>query len=524
MEVNGGYIMNIKKIFKVLVFGLIPFLSTNLYAMDGGQQQQDPLARMNYRLAFDQKKIHQKFRQLMSRWGCAENVFGAVLPSDAIAITVPASEESELSEQEHEPLLEDEESTGNLQDQAEEERYQKACLSKLYSARRWAITEDAREAFITLSLLATAATTLNLVLPSDSMGGSFGVFAAVFNAAFLMRPIIRSGCNLLVPPANPLEMLEEQFVKAQCFIPKKLWPIIREKFMLARTNQFQQRTCMDFLEFALGLTLYKPKTTLATSSTIERNMHELFERIDTFFAQYENQSTENLWKLKQNISKFILSILGPNCDDAPRYIYLHGPGGIGKTYFVNQLAQWIEELIPHSVQVENLDITTADELEGNSQRPGAMLTVLRNQLMKNKRGSVVFMDEATWLNRHDMISTAKRVFNGDQSKISTSYFGNGIDGSGIELEIPPMLIFVASNEEIKDPALKTRFDSIDFPMPTKERLLQYAKDVAAESNLITENNIRLDSFDFEKWLKESEVNNFRDVASQIVPAILSTQQ
>ncbi|HBR70921.1 TPA: hypothetical protein DIC20_01855 [Candidatus Dependentiae bacterium] len=514
--------MNIKNLAKLLILCLIPALSTHLYAMDGGGGQADPLARMNYRLAFDQGKIHEKFGTLMERWGCAENVFDAILPDDAIAIDMREFEPR--SGEEYQPLSQSEERVETEASKAEEKAYQQACLKKLSSARRWTITEDAREALTTLSLIASAATTLNLILPADSMGGSFGVFAAVFNAAFLMRPVIRPGCNLLVAPTNPLESLEERFALSQCFIPKKLWPIIREKFMLARTNQFQQRTCMDFLEFALGLTLFKPKPTLETIDNLEERIVQLFEKIDSFFDQYEEFPSEELWKIKDNVQKFIRSLLNENLADAPRYIYLHGSGGIGKTHFVNQLTEWIEELIPQSVRVENLEVSNAEELEGSAHRPGAMLTVLRNQLMGNKRGSVVFMDEATWLNRSDMVSTAKRVFNGNQSKISTSYFGNGIDGSGIELQIPPMLIFVASNDKINDPALKTRFDSIDFPLPKKERLIEYAKKIASESILIKEQHIDLEAFDFEHWLEQSKADNFRDIASQIVPAILSQKQ
>ena len=470
---------------------LIALASIHLYGMDHGSSGQDPLMRMNYRLAFDQKKIHEKFKNLMEHWGCSENVFEA--PADS-----------------------QEEATDHTLYQQEED-YKKACLDTLQGTYRWAITEDAREALSMMGLLSLAATTLNLTLSSKSVGGQFGIFAIVMDTAYLLRPIIKAAYNLKVPPANPLANLEKQYALTQCFIPKELWPVITEKFMLARTNQFQQRTCMEFLEFALGLTLYKPKVKLKPENIME-GMNQLFKKIDHFFEQYDEQSPSNVWTLKNNISKFICSLFDPQ-NEAPRYLYLHGAGGIGKTYFVNQLCQWIEEIIPHSVKFENLVIATPGELEGDSNRPGSILCILRNQLMENRNGSVVFMDEATWINSYEMSGIVKRVFNGDQSKLSTSYFGGGIDGSGINLTIPPMLIFVASNEEIKNPALKTRFDSINFPLPKKERLLQYAKEIAAQNMLIS-SDMR-NRFNFTQWLEESQINNFRDIASQIVPAILS---
>jgi len=48
--------VKVKKLFKKLILCLIPFLTNNLGAMEGGSPPQDPLIRMNYRMAFDQKK------------------------------------------------------------------------------------------------------------------------------------------------------------------------------------------------------------------------------------------------------------------------------------------------------------------------------------------------------------------------------------------------------------------------------------------------------------------------------------
>lgn len=129
------------------------------------------------------------------------------------------------------------------------------------------------------------------------------------------------------------------------------------------------------------------------------------------------------------------------------------------------------------------------------------------------------MDEASWLNKDDIISPAKRVFNGNLSRLSTSYFGGGLEGFGINLKMPPALIFVASNEEIKDPALKTRFDVIEFPSPKKETLIRHAQEIAAQDKLIQSLHLDTNQFDFGKWLEQSGANNFRDIESKIVPAI-----
>ena len=48
----------------------------SLVAMNGGQGSDDPLVRVNYRRVFDHSKIDKKFKTLLQRMGCAENVFG----------------------------------------------------------------------------------------------------------------------------------------------------------------------------------------------------------------------------------------------------------------------------------------------------------------------------------------------------------------------------------------------------------------------------------------------------------------
>lgn len=503
-------------------------------AMGGSAGREDPFALTNYMRAFDQAEIHKKFYDLMKKLGCDKNVFDtatfASLPKEAVAVEVqedfgmpdvigtdgPGEEQARLISTlavASEPLKD------------EIIKYEKACLAKLGSVRRWAVTEDAREAGTTLGLVGGGAGATNLILPAESMGGSFSVFALFMNAAYMAQPISRSIYHWLRPPAHPLDRYERKFATMQCFIPRELWPIITEKFMSARINKFDQRNAIDFIEFALGLTTYKPRPALKIDSDmLPAKMDRLFGKIDTFFDDYQGHSAESVWMLKDNIYKFIMSLKGDG-GQLPRYVYLHGVGGIGKTHLVNKICEWIQELIPDGVQFEDIVINSPEDLEGSSGRPGAMLRVLRNQLMHAKRGSIVFMDEATWLNKDHMISSAKRVFNGDQSRISTDYFGAGIEGTGVKLAVPPMLIFVASNEEIKDPALKTRFDSIDFPLPKKDRLIGFAREVAAESQLLSDRVGKLEGsgFDFDTWVGETKIKNFRDITSGIVPAILAAK-
>jgi hypothetical protein len=276
----------------------------------------------------------------------------------------------------------------------------------------------------------------------------------------------------------------------------------------------------------LGFTIYKPKPALHFKNNMSMRdvKTELHKRIDQFFAQYKDQA--DIKYIKINVSKFVDLLCAHQTSkvvtQAPRYLYLYGSGGIGKTHFVQTLSEWIDELMPHSVRFEDLVINSPDDLEGSSQYPGAFLKILRNQLLQNRRGSIVIIDEATWLNSGSMISPAKRIFNGDRSKLTTSYFGSNMDGTGVSLALPPMLIFVAANEEITDPALKSRFDTVHYPMPMQEALVEYAYKTAEKSKILQELNYQINKQAIQDWVQklDAKYKNYRYVAGNVESFLL----
>ncbi|MDR3647009.1 MAG: ATP-binding protein [Candidatus Babeliales bacterium] len=474
------------------------------------QGSEDPLKRVSYKEAFDQSQIQEQFRQYLIDSGCAEN----------LGFDNQQQAEQELQElpEENALLLENPPVNSEVKS-----AYEKACLKKLQSAKNWQLTRKAREnlTYLVVTIVATYAVTK--AIGSDTMGGSFSVYGGIMNSMYILKNIIESGYDFIQPPTHALEKFEKAFAKNQCFIPKKLWPVIIENFMTARQNEFSQRKSMDFIEFALGLTIYRPKPPLSINPAAgDQISNELKLRIDQFFTDYEGEKiTKQTQMIKINVEKFINCLINFN-ENMPRYICLYGSGGIGKTHFVRALCKWIKELINDCVQFEELVVTTGDELEGNQQRPGAFLRVLRNQLLANKRGSVVFIDEATWLNNPGMNSTCKRVFNGDQSSLSTSYFGDDLDGTPIELKAPPMLIFVALNDDISDKNLKSRFDFVKHPKPKTEALIAHAIEFANNSKIIKNSNVVIDNAKIESWVKAlTKANrNFRYIEANIEVCIL----
>ncbi len=525
----------------------------------------DAFDQIQYNQVFDQTDIYKKYRKLMYKLGCADNVFQSDVGSDSI--TKKSGDTSDQS------ALIDKYTTlpfDPIKDAKELAAFEKECMDRLNNARRLSIVTPTIEglsdvafmAVIAGSIYAASTFTPTITAYFSSMMGKNkdtdnsaiehnagkeaekqelvikdnstqnAITSTIITTLFALKGLVGAGYNLIYWPDNSLESLENHFAKNKCYIPRALWPKITKEFMAARQDSHNRQLHTHFIDFALGFTVYKPKPTLRFKDgmSIQDVKNELNARIDAFFGNYkDNKDNIDINYIKINVSKFI-DLLVPHRSSklvqAPRYLYLYGSGGIGKTHFVQTLSDWIDELIPHSVRFEDVVINSPTDLEGSEHSSGAFLKALRNQLIQNKRGSVIMMDEATWLNYGSMISSAKRIFNGDRSKLVTSYFGTNMDGRGVSLEIPPMLIFVASNEVIADPALESRFDTILYPTPSLQALFLYAVNVADNSTVLKEADCSVDKNLIAHWVQsfDEKHRNFRYVAGNIEALLLLNKQ
>lgn len=491
----------------------------------------DPFVNIQYSQAFNQEDIYKQYRPLMEKLGCAENVF----ESDADAESITRNTNSSTQDTtELDQLLADitskirsiERSFDPVADAKEFEAFQAVCLNRLNNARRLTLGTPT---FGALHDIAFQGLISYAIMKYFEDKLSLGGMNFVYTAAGGVATAIKSGYNLMFWPDNSLEYLEDHFAKNKCFIPRSLWPKITKAFMAAREDERSRDRYTHFIDFALGFTVYKPKPPMIFKHgmSVQDVKKELNRRIEDFFNDYKDKPDINYIKI--NVSKFIDSLVHTSLsavDQAPRYLYLYGSGGIGKTHFVQTLSNWIDELIPGSVRFEDVIINSSTDLEGSYDQPGAMLKVLRNQLLQNKRGSVLMMDEATWLNNPGMVGAAKRIFNGDRSKLITSYFGSNMDGSGVNLELPPMLIFVASNDPIEDPALASRFDTIFYPAPSDEALTEYAMRIAEKSNVLKDANFVVHKDEFAQGIQtlQPKNRNFRYVAGNVEAFALANKK
>ena len=476
----------------------------------------DPYISIQYSKAFDQQALYQKNKNLMYRLGCAKNVFKSQAQQGRILV--------------HENISGNYDFDANLSGVVSAQEiidFEKSCMNILNSARRNALAEPVVDAAGEIAFTGLLAFALKNAIAGDSVGGSMSLFSSIVTSLSILKNSLRPLYNLTAWPDNSLKILEDHFAKNKCYIPAVLWPKIIAEFALARIYKTSAERHTNFIDFALGFTVYKPKPLIIFKDdmSLQDVKNELHKRIDDFFADYTGIT--DITYIKINVSKFIDALVERDASKAveqgSRYIYLYGPGGIGKTHFVQTLANWIDELIPVSVRFEDLVISSPHDLEGNSELPGAFLKVLRNQLIQNKRGSILIIDEATWLNDPYMISSAKRMFNGDRSKLITSYFGSNIDGTGVSLELPAMLIFVASNDPIIDPALASRFDTVYYPAPTEPALVAHAINIAEKSKVLKEANCPINKDAIAAVINnlDAKNRNFRFVAGNIESFLLA---
>lgn len=490
--------MSIIKKNKYLIFSISFFLVANSGAVE------DTYNGILYNFAFNQENIYKDHKYLLKALACSENIF-----PDETNEPLPIYEQHKLKE--------------------EIQKFENNCINRLYSEQKIALFRPgalySKKVFASL----VYSYAINKFLDRNSYGS--GKFNSLFlndliGTIFELLEALKK--RFITIPENSLGYLEEMFAINKCYIPRQLWGRITKEFMLARNDFYSRDKHVNFLEFTLALTTYKtkPEIRYKDNLSIEEIKQELNRRIDIFFTQYNEIDPQSLAYIKLDVSKFIDSLVNNN-NKSPilksRYIFLYGLHGIGKTHFVQKLSEDINELISNSVLYTDLVINSNAELEGKEETPGVFLKVLRNQLLQNKLGSIIVIDEATWINNRNMIDASKHVFNGNRSRLTTTYFGTEFEDTGISIKIPPMLIFITNNENINDPALESRFDIVNFPKPNQQSLINYAYMLANKSEIIKKTKCTVDLKSIENWIKNlDEIDkNFRYIQANIEAFILT---
>lgn len=393
---------------------------------------------INYNDAFDQEAIHQKFKPLLTTLGCAKNI-------------------DDTQEQlEQSPII----IALDIQNQQWDE-YQQACLNRLNHARRVESLRDVYTYGMTLVSMAAIGTVAWYICPNSYV--IFGTIAGCLNYTDReFRELSQSIRSLYSFPPHPLNELEENFALNKCFIPKSLWPSLISAFQATRNN-FEREKAMNYIDFTLGLTVFRPRERLPFRDEVSQK--QLFNKINIFFEDGHFKDGFGFDKILEcyRIQYAVLNVVNTQRFDTPLYIY--GLGSNHKERFVNNLYEWLTDGNPNSVLLERFVITSPDELEGSKEKPGVFLQVLRNQCIERKNTSLVLLEgiNTDWLNRKDMCFCARRVFEyADHSKNRFSCRYLQWSYGDVYLDKPSMFVVAFGDEQLKDKGLRLRFATMNW--------------------------------------------------------------
>ncbi|CAO5682262.1 MAG: hypothetical protein HEEMFOPI_01644 [Holosporales bacterium] len=456
---------------------------------------------INYIRAFDQGDINNRYRKILIYKGCSENVFKSNPPD-----TIQEKKNCD----------------------ADYLAYKRECLHNLNREKNWAKLEHTRtnlvvifSMWIALKIVNEKYKTSQDTKTSLGFGSEIAFNSFIFSTVTMVTSIVYELFNFFFTPRSPLDDLETDFAENQCFIPHQIWPSIIKHFALSRQNIFAQEKSLKFLEFALSLqTFHRTELVGLKKGIINNNTacNKISLNIDRFFKKYKRSLQENETHFKERdalktiIQDFFFSLVGRG-NIKTRYIYLQGKAGIGKTYFVNKIAEWLNEVLNTTVFVDQYTITRPDELEGSDQQPGILLKALSKKCKRKSPGSIIFLDEAEWINTPCFVSSAKRTFNGDQTQIATGFFGLESDGSQLKLSSPPTIILLSGNTPISDEAIKSRFQIINFPHPTQKTLLSFGYEKINEIKRKFFADTTIDPVYFKKEIQK--LHTFREVENMI---------
>lgn len=514
-------------IFLILLISQINIASM---ASQATKEKKDPMVNINYEKVFNFDKIYIKYISLLEQIDCLQNV----LPEEAEHLKAGKENKDVVIN-----LAEENPETENLAViKKQKTDLKKACLAQLYSHRKYAFLVPAKEGLALILLFGIAVGVVIAIFGVDSYGSNLSVVTSTTSSMWFLKSIIQAVLDLASNSEQELDNLEMKFAKKQYLIPRAIWPKINNKFMVARKNLFKQEESINFIDFCLGLTLYKQRIppVLYDSPEYKAKKQLLWNAIDKFFTSYQEKQEKMYGKveeLKILIRSFLDNVVTQNNSKKIKPLYLYrDKGGIGKTYFIeNILVKKIQAIFGNIIYFENINITSAEELEGAEDKPGVLLKLLRNfclSPLNNSTGIILLLDEADWISSDKYTGAIKRVFdtkaNSSPYCLST-YLGKGIDGSGIQLKLPPLLICMISNTKIENHSLANHFTDIKFPLPSKNALKKYALKFLKKNKDITQiksiNPSQDLPADYQKQLDTiiNTISNFREIDKKLTPLV-----
>lgn len=413
-----------------------------------------PLQHLEYGDAFSLQAVYDKHRTYLEHIGSADNAVEEEKGQEPGAVCVQIEQE----------------------DWADAKKvFEADCLTSLKGARRRALlTPLISNTLFMGAVYVPPAIYIPILGGIENLAAALSLSSTVFLVAPALNNIFTTVQNFFFTPNHVLDGLEPLYATRQHLIPRNLWPWFQGQFTYLRHNFSEE--AFNKLSFGVDLTLCQHPP-IKEVSNLSNTQAKLSQAIEVFFQGYETSSDPYaLFHLKAALGTFLASFAHPQTEERTKPIYLYGPPGLGKTHFVTCLGEWLTECFPKHFRVRQQVITEPEELEGGGKNPGLFLNVLRESSMGERdQGCILFLDEADWLGKAHFSSKVKRTFNGNYHTLRTRYFGDGIDGQGLSLPLPPLLVILAGNSSIEDEAIRSRFNVIAFPEPKEETFQVYAR-------------------------------------------------
>ena len=437
-----------------IIFSFL-ILLTSIYAGEGGipaSGATDPFAGTDYVRAFNHR-VFKPFRDVLERDGTIAN-----MPDDFEDEPIPRASGYQAV-------------PTDVSDATYAIRQQlltQTLITALAKQKRDAVLKPVYEAGVTLGFQGTCTAALLSIMPLDSMGGGFGLFALMNIIAWVARDAGKAVYTYWRPGNDPYARWEKQFAERMPYITHELWPQIIDTFGAARLGKLSYVRATDFFDIAFNLPAmhsfpYRPPVSIQQLPAKIRIINEFTAR---FFADYEGSDASRV--ALQASTRTYLKKLAYN-EDGFVCVHLEGPGGVGETHYMKVLAAKMSEVLETDIPFEEINIRSIEssELEGDKDIPGQVLEALSRIAKKGKSYGVLLFDEAAWLNG-PLKEAAKKMFEPNLGSFRARYLDS------LNLSLKGFLVAFLSNVAVEDQALKSRMANVIFPNLRKDRLKDMA--------------------------------------------------
>lgn len=391
-----------------------------------------------------------------------------------------------------------------------------ALLQQLYKEKRAATWRPAASSalgvccMLPVSIVGFGVTTL--LPPAQQALALWPLMETINKAGDLLQTSATSIYNSLIPPNDPLLILEIEFAKRLPYATKDERELIISLFAAERASRSYQTR-----ELRMRIGLIKPKikqphhfdSEILSEDNAPAEQNKILVHLREYFANYLS-SDDARNKIAGAVTGYVAK-LKENRDTGAYTILLQGAFGTGKSHFAKSLGEFLTSLFPDGFPFELVSYTSEEDLLGTEDNPGALLTALSKM---NKEYGIIFLDEG---NLENLDSIAKLLFDTAGTEYPYPFL------RGATRSLKNYLVIVCSNKTLEDPAIASRVVKVDFPTPTSRTIRSVIKFLLRNAlpNDISEEDLEVyfNSSEIQNLCLESKHLRLRDKINECIATI-----